>query len=102
MSVKNKGYQNGLASGEDIADFLGWGSAKIFDSLKRIKAIEEGSVDKQAVEYLETPSHAKNFIQAIRKENFTPQEQRKIAKEITSKGMGKRDVKGIIDVAACF
>ena len=37
MSVKNKGYQNGLASGEDIADFLGWGSAKNAESFINIE-----------------------------------------------------------------
>jgi len=88
-----------LASGEDIADFLGWGSAKIFDSLKRIKAIEKGDIDKQAIELLPSPSHAKEFTRAVSKTDFTPQEQRKIANEISNKGMGKRDVKGIIEVA---
>ena len=87
------------ASGEDIADFLGWGKAKIFDSLKRIKAIEKGDVDKQAIELLPSPSHAKEFTRAVSKTDFTPQEQRKIANEISNKGMGKRDVKGIIEVA---
>ena len=88
------------ASGEDIADFLGWGKAKIFDSLKRIKAIEKGDVDKQAIELLPSPSHAKEFTRAISKTDFTPQEQRKIAHRIIIGEYGKRDVKGIVDVAA--
>ncbi len=94
-------YNNkGMVSSNDIANFLGWNQSKVAASLKRMRYIDEKIVDKKAVESLPSETHAEEFVKAISKTDLTPKEQRKIANEITDKGMGKRDVKGTIEVKA--
>lgn len=89
-------------SSNDISDFLGWSNSKVSQSLKRLNLIESGTIEKQAVESLPSGSHAEEFATAISVSNveFTPEEQNKIAKEITDSGVGKRKVKGIIEAKA--
>ena len=89
-------------SANDIANFLGWSNSKVSQSLKRLNLIESGTIEKQAVESLPSGSHAEEFATAISVSNveFTPEEQNKIAKEITDSGVGKRKVKGIIEAKA--
>jgi len=99
---KNTKAENGEATGEDIADFLGWGYDKVRVSLKRINLIEDGKLDKKAVESLPSITHAKEFAKSISSSNveFTPQEQNKIAKEITDSGMGKAQINTTIKAKA--
>jgi len=94
---KNSKAEKGEASGEDISNFLGWPPRRVFESLRRLKAISEKRVDKQALESLKSPSHASHFISAIEGEDLTFEEQREVANKITSSKLGKRDVKAFVE-----
>jgi len=89
-------------SSNDISDFLGWAQSKVSQSLKRLNLIEDGTIAKEAVESLPSGSHAEEFVTAISVSNveFTPQEQKQIAKEIVDSGDGKRKVKERIEAKA--
>lgn len=89
-------------SSNDIADFLGWNKSKVSQSLKRLNLIQDGTIEKEAVESLPSSTHAEEFTKAINtsKVKFTPQEQRQIAKEIVESGEGKRKVKERIEAKA--
>jgi len=86
----------------EIAGFLGWGERKVQKSLARINLINEGIIEKEAVESLPSGSHAEEFAKAIHtsKVKFTPQEQKQIVKEIVDSGDGKRKVKERIEAKA--
>lgn len=90
------------ASSKDIADFLGWSLSKVSQSLKRLNLINEGVIEKEAVESLPSSTHADEFVSAINvsKVKFTPQEQKEIVKEIIDSGEGKRQVKQRIEAKA--
>jgi len=86
----------------EISEFLGWNESKVKNSLSRLNLINKGTIEKEAVESLPSESHAKLFAEAISTANveFTPQEQKQIAKEIVDSGDGKRKVKERIEAKA--
>ena len=93
---------SGNSSAVGINNFLGWSLSKVTSSLKRLNLIEDGTIEKEAVENLPSSSHAEEFAKAINtsKVKFTPQEQNQIAKEIVESGEGKRKVKERIEAKA--
>lgn len=97
-----KKSNNNKLGANDIANFLGWNHNKVSQSLKRLNLINEGIIEKEAVESLPSATHAEEFAQAISKANveFTPKEQKQIAKEIVDSGDGKRKVKERIEAKA--
>jgi len=68
-----------------IAKFLGgtWGEKKVYSSLQRIKAVENGEVDKKAIENLPTAKAAERFTRHVKKiKNVSPEEQRVVVKKL--------------------
>jgi uncharacterized protein YfkK (UPF0435 family) len=104
--AESKKYNNkNIVSSNDIAEFLGWNLNKVKESVKRLNLINEGVIQQDAIQSLPTETHAAEFANAInvaKEKNieFTPQEQKAIAKEISDSGMGKRDVKKTIEAKA--
>ncbi|RMZ49613.1 hypothetical protein EB822_11190 [Flavobacteriaceae bacterium PRS1] len=96
---KNTKAENGLASGVDISNFLGWDNHKVRESLKRLRLIEDGILSKEAVELFPNDYQANTFTVAVSKTNLTEKEQIKIAKSLDLK-KGHKDVKGAVEVAA--
>jgi ParB-like chromosome segregation protein Spo0J len=102
-SLTSKKTHKNTVSVIDISEFLGWNLNKVKESVKRLKLINDGTIQKEAVQSLPTETHAIEFANAINtakeKKNieFTPQEQKAIVKEIIDRGLGKRDVKKTIE-----
>jgi len=96
-----KEYQ-GKVNAPELAEFLGWSLAKVHSSLKRLNLINEGSVEREAVESLPSETHATNFAKEIAKSEvkFTPQEQKEIAKEIKKDEVSTKEVKNVIQAKA--
>lgn len=87
-------YKNKINAPE-LAEFLGWSLAKVHNSLKRLNLINEGSVEREAVEALPSETHATNFAKEIAKSEveFTPKEQKQIAKEINDEEITTKGIK---------
>lgn len=68
-----------------ISEFLGWGENRIYESLLRIDAIDEGELDREAVESLPTEKAAERFRKTVKSKNLKKHEQKKLAKKLNEK-----------------
>jgi len=76
---------DGHVSSKEIHEFLGtdnWKLHTIENSFRRIRAIEKGSVDKVAVESIQSDTAATVFTTAIKGKGLTTGQQRRVANRI--------------------
>ena len=78
---------------EMIAGFLGWNKTRVGYSLERLHLIDEGILDKEAVESMPSDNAARELVEAIKREAkgkapFTKPKQKRIAKAMKE---GKRE-----------
>lgn len=95
-------FMQQVKKGEKLKPNSSWQLSKVQRSLARMEMLNEGKMSHEAVRELPSETHAAEFAKAIKKAkvDFTPKEQKEIAKEISNSGMGKRDVKNTIEVKA--
>ncbi len=86
----------GMGVGRDtIQKFLGSNMKAwmVQNALMTLTAIEEGTIDRKAVESLPSLEHVAKFIPAARNRNIPKKKQRDIASQIVKKGIGIRNVR---------
>ena len=93
IKTKNPIHKKSIHNAEDkiyywsilayqIAEFLGWGEHKVWDSLDTISAIEKGEVDEEAIKDMPTERHAREFTKAVKRDPVPKQKQKQFAREI--------------------
>lgn len=68
-----------------ISDFLGgnWTEKRVYYSLERLNLIENGMLDKKAVEKLPFDTAARRFARIVKKvKNVTPEQQKRVVEKI--------------------
>lgn len=53
-----------------VSEFLGWNEKRVYESLLRIDAIDEGELDREAVESLPTEKAAERFRKTVKSKNL--------------------------------
>ena len=99
VSSDGKNNYNFSSLAFQIAEFLGkgWSEKSIYNSLQRLKMIEEGAVDKEAVHSMPSPTAADTFGKEVKKKGLTPVQQKKAAKMITESGnQGESGIKAAV------
>jgi len=91
-----------VSKGKDLKKGSSWNLSKVKRSLQRMSAYDDNILSKEAVRELPSETHASEFAQALKssKTKFTPKEQKQLANEISTKEMGKRDVRSFVEVKA--
>ena len=84
-----------------IAEFLGkgWSEKRVYNSLQRIKAIEDKVIDEKAVHSLPSSAAADTFTKEVKKAKLTPSQQKKAANKIIKSGnIGEAGIKAEIEL----
>lgn len=83
-----------------ISEFLGgnWNYIRVFYTLERLRLIEKGELNKEAIELLPTEKAARDFVKATKQiKNITPEQQREAAKSIIkNQSFGESTVKSAL------
>lgn len=82
-----------------ILKFLGgnWKQWVIQDALSTITSVEEKEIDREAINELPSAVHSRKFKAEVKKYKIPKEEQKGLAKQITKKNLGVREVSGHIE-----
>jgi len=85
--------RGGVVGFVNISKFLGWKEARVSFSLQRLNLIENGTIDKEAIEDLPTERAARDFVKAVKEIDLPLHKQRAAVEKILDGTRGEQAVK---------